>query len=123
MGRGAKMRVAARRLRRLRVFRPLLDREWADELRDELRWAAQGLGELRELEVLIARLEERMAALPDDAVPEDPTMTVLGRDESGRRPALDAACSADRRTLHRRSERLVAAAAKPASTEPPLRRW
>ena len=51
------MRVAARRLRSgLRVFRPLLDREWADELRDELRWAGQGLGELRELEVLIARL-------------------------------------------------------------------
>ena len=114
-----KMRVAARRLRSgLRVFRPLLDREWADELRDELRWAAQGLGELRELEVLIARLEERMAALPDDAVPEDPTMTILGRTRERQKEArarVAVLLSSDRYIdLH---ERLVAAAAKPASTE------
>jgi CHAD domain-containing protein len=114
-----KMRVAARRLRSgLRVFRPLLDREWADELRDELRWAAQGLGELRELDVLIARLEERMAALPDDAVPEDPTMTVLGRTRERQKEArarVAVLLSSDRYIdLH---ERLVVAAAKPAFTE------
>ncbi|HET6755219.1 MAG TPA: CYTH and CHAD domain-containing protein [Jiangellaceae bacterium] len=114
-----KMRVAARRLRSgLRVFRPLLDREWADELRDELRWAAQGLGELRELDVLIARLEERMAALPDDAVPEDPTVTVLGRTRERQKEArarVAVLLSSDRYIdLH---ERLVVAAAKPAFTE------
>ena len=114
-----KMRVAARRLRSgLRVFRPLLDREWADELRVELRWAAQGLGELRELEVLIARLDERMAALPDDAVPEDPTMTILGGTRERQKEArarVAVLLSSDRYIdLH---ERLVAAAAKPASTE------
>jgi inorganic triphosphatase YgiF len=114
-----KMRVAARRLRSgLRVFRPLLDREWADELRDELRWAARGLGDLRELDVLIARLEEQMAALPDDAVPDDPSTTVLGRTREQRNEAqarVAVLLSSDRYIdLH---ERLVAAAAKPPATE------
>jgi CHAD domain-containing protein len=114
-----KMRVAARRLRSgLRVLRPLLDREWADDLRDELKWAAQSLGELRELDVLIARLDDRMAALPEGAVPEDPATTVLGptreqRDDA--RARVGVLLSADRfLDLH---ERLVAAAAKPPVTE------
>jgi CHAD domain-containing protein len=114
-----KMRVAARRLRSgLRVFRPLLDREWADELRDELKWAAKSLGELRELDVLIARLEERMAALPDSAVPEDPATKVLGRireQQAEARARVSVVISSDRFVdLH---ERLVGAAAKPPTTE------
>jgi CHAD domain-containing protein len=114
-----KMRVAARRMRSgLRVFRPLLDRAWADELRDELKWAANSLGELRELEVLIARLEDRIAALPEDTVPEDPASTVLGRTREQRdaaRTRVSVLLSSDRfLDLH---ERLVAAAAKPAATE------
>ncbi|HEU0214388.1 MAG TPA: CYTH and CHAD domain-containing protein [Jiangellaceae bacterium] len=61
-----RMRVAARRLRSgLRVFRPLLDREWADALRGELAWLARGLGSLRELEVLSDRLRDRVNDLPD----------------------------------------------------------
>ncbi len=114
-----KMRVATRRLRSgLRVFRPLLDRAWADELRDELRWAGKGLGELRELDVLIVRLDDRMAALPDDAVPEDPATTMLGRIREQRNDAqarVHVLLSSDRYIdLH---ERLVAAAAKPPTTE------
>jgi CHAD domain-containing protein len=114
-----KMRVAARRLRSgLRVFRPLLDREWADDLCDGLKWAAQSLGELRELDVLIARLDDRLTALPEDAVPEDPGTTVLGptreqRDDA--RARVGVLLSSDRYLdLH---ERLVAAAAKPLTTE------
>jgi CHAD domain-containing protein len=114
-----KMRVAARRLRSgLRVFRPLLDREWADELRAELRWTARSLGELRELDVLIARLEDRMAALPDEAVPDDPAMTVLGRTREQRNEArarVTVLLTSDRYVdLH---ERLVAATAEPPATE------
>lgn len=62
-----KLRVAARRLRSgLRVFRPLLDREWADALRAELRWVASGLARSRDTEVLLSRLEpgRPMAAEP-----------------------------------------------------------
>jgi CHAD domain-containing protein len=62
-----QMRVATRRLRSgLRVFRPLLDRTWADELRDELGWVAGALGGYRDREVLLARLDEHAGELPAD---------------------------------------------------------
>ncbi|ROP27235.1 CHAD domain-containing protein [Pseudokineococcus lusitanus] len=60
-----QVRVAARRLRSgLRAFRPLLDRGWADDLRAELGWLAGELGRARDAEVLAARLEDDLAALP-----------------------------------------------------------
>jgi inorganic triphosphatase YgiF len=48
-----QVRVAARRLRSgLRVFRPLLEAEWADNLRVELAWAATSLGEARDADLV-----------------------------------------------------------------------
>lgn len=53
-----QMRVSARRLRSgLKVFRPLVDEDWAGRLRDELGWMASGLGEARDTEVLQERLD------------------------------------------------------------------
>jgi CHAD domain-containing protein len=64
-----KMRVATRRLRSaLRTFRPLLDREQTDPLRDELRWLAGTLGGARDAEVLHARLRALLAEQPDELV-------------------------------------------------------
>ena len=61
-----QMRVSARRLRSgLRVFRPLLDREWADGLRAELAWIANELGASRDREVLMVRLDDALQWLPD----------------------------------------------------------
>ena len=60
-----KMRVATRRLRSaLQTFRPLLDRERTDPLREELRWLAGVLGEVRDTEVMHARLRALVAAEP-----------------------------------------------------------
>ena len=60
-----QMRVACRRLRSgLQVFRPLVDREWADRLRAELAWAAGSLGVARDTEVLQERLDRDARALP-----------------------------------------------------------
>ncbi|MEO8898404.1 MAG: CHAD domain-containing protein, partial [Candidatus Dormibacter sp.] len=69
-----KLRVALRRLRSdLQTFAPLLDGEWANELRDRLGGLAGRLGTVRDAEVLSARLVElaslltevdRAAALP-----------------------------------------------------------
>jgi CHAD domain-containing protein len=51
------MRVAVRRLRAvLRTARPMLDRAWVDQLRDELDVFGQLLGAVRDLDVLIERL-------------------------------------------------------------------
>ena len=64
-----KMRVATRRLRSaLATFRPLLERERTDPLRDELRWLAGVLGAARDAEVMHARLRKLVAAEPDDLV-------------------------------------------------------
>lgn len=57
-------RVATRRLRSdLRTFAALVDPEWADGLRDELRWLAVRLGAVRDADVLLDRLREKVARL------------------------------------------------------------
>jgi inorganic triphosphatase YgiF len=51
-------RTAVRRLRAtLKLFGPYLDTAWAKGLRRELRWLAGPLGEARDAEVALARLE------------------------------------------------------------------
>ena len=68
------MRVATRRLRAfLRAGRPLLDADWAEALRLELRWLGGVLGPVRDLDVLVDHLR-------DDAHALDPgERRVLGR--------------------------------------------
>jgi CHAD domain-containing protein len=51
------MRVGTRRLRSdLRTFRKLLDPEWVRAMRAELKWLGAALGDVRDLDVLLARL-------------------------------------------------------------------
>jgi CHAD domain-containing protein len=60
-----KMRVAVRRLRAfLRVSRPILDREWANELRAELKWLGQALGAVRDHDVLLTHVRAEAETLP-----------------------------------------------------------
>jgi CHAD domain-containing protein len=59
-------RVAIRRLRALlRVGRPMLDRQWADGLRHALKPAGDALAQVRDLDVLLADVEQRAADLED----------------------------------------------------------
>ena len=59
-------RVGTRRLRSdLRTFSTLLDEEWLASLRDELRWLAGALGQVRDDDVLIERLRRQAATLPE----------------------------------------------------------
>ncbi len=59
-----QMRVATRQLRAvLRAARPLLVPEWADSLRDELRWLGRVLGPARDLDVQLAYFREESTAL------------------------------------------------------------
>jgi CHAD domain-containing protein len=54
-----QMRVGTRRLRSdLRTFRKLLDPEWVRTIRAELKWLGAALGDVRDLDVLLARLHE-----------------------------------------------------------------
>jgi CHAD domain-containing protein len=59
-------RVASRRIRStLRTFSSVLEPEWTARLRDELRWLADQLGEVRDADVLLARLEAGLAGVPE----------------------------------------------------------
>jgi CHAD domain-containing protein len=62
-----RARVATRRLRsQLRTFRTLLDAEWANALREDLRWLGAGLGSVRDRQVMAQRLRSRTNALVED---------------------------------------------------------
>ncbi len=107
-------RVATRRLRSdLRTFRPLLDAEWVESLRDELRWLGGELGAVRDREVLHARLEAHAARLPDDdTVASKELVDLLVTEENAARASLLEAIRADRYVAL--LERLIQAANEPA---------
>jgi len=64
-----QMRVATRRLRSaLATYRPLLDRERTDPVRQELKWLGQVLGRPRDTEVLHWRLRDLVATQPGELV-------------------------------------------------------
>jgi CHAD domain-containing protein len=59
-----QLRVATRRARAfLRVARPLVDREWAEELRAELAWLGSALGPARDADVQLEQFRAEVAAL------------------------------------------------------------
>ena len=77
-----QLRVATRRARSaLRTARPLLDTEWAEDLRAELKWLGGELSPARDLDVLLAHLE------PDAAELGKPATNVVRQLESERRRA------------------------------------
>ena len=64
-----QMRVLARRLRStLATYRPLLDAEVTDPMREELRWVAGVLGDARDAEVLRRRLLRQLDEEPPELV-------------------------------------------------------
>jgi CHAD domain-containing protein len=95
-----QMRVGCRRLRSdLRTFRPLLDPQWADNLRAGAGWLAEVLGAARDAEVLRTRLHRTAAA--DPVAPIDPAaLARFDADLTARHEdalqALDEALASDR---------------------------
>jgi CHAD domain-containing protein len=62
-----RARVATRRLRsQLRTFGTMLDTEWANALREDLRWLGAGLGSVRDRQVMAQRVRSRTGALTED---------------------------------------------------------
>ncbi len=90
-----RMRVATRRFRSaLATYRPWLrGRRW-DEVRLELRWMGADLGRARDAEVLHARLEQDIGALPDELV-VGPVVARVDRQLRARQATALAALRAD----------------------------
>jgi CHAD domain-containing protein len=86
-------RVATRRLRSdLRTFRSVLDEEWSESLRAELKWLGGLLGAVRDTEVLLDRLERRLSELPASDADDGKQLldSLAERRELERRELLDA---------------------------------
>ena len=109
-------RVGTRRLRSdLRTFRPLLAVDWAEELRNELKWAADALGAVRDADVLTGRLRAQAAELPEvDAAGFAPVLRRLADEREAARVALLDAMASDRYVAL--LDRLVEAATAPQLT-------
>jgi CHAD domain-containing protein len=107
-------RVATRRIRStLRTFSSLLDEAWTDRLRDDLKWLANLLGEVRDTDVLLERFSEHLAALPaEDAKPGRRLLDRLSDQRDQARRRLLGGMSSDK--YAQLLEDLVAAAAAPA---------
>ena len=107
-------RVATRRVRStLRTFSSLLDEEWTDRLRDDLKWLANLLGDVRDTDVLLERFSDHMAALPaEDAKPGRRLLEQLTTQRDQARRRLLGGMASDK--YARLLDDLVAAAAAPA---------
>ncbi|HET9771999.1 MAG TPA: CYTH and CHAD domain-containing protein [Acidimicrobiia bacterium] len=83
-------RVGTRRLRSdLRTFRPLLEPEWVAGLREEAGWYAALLGDVRDTEVLMERLEVQARLLPkEDGAGVRPIVRRLARERQSARVRL-----------------------------------
>ncbi|MGH2701358.1 MAG: CHAD domain-containing protein [Actinomycetota bacterium] len=72
-----QMRVAARRMRSdLRTFGPLVEEGWAESLVVELKWVADALGEVRDLDVMQGRLRKAGGGMEDSLGPLFESMDV-----------------------------------------------
>lgn len=91
-------RVATRRLRSdLRTYVELLDPDWALPLRDELRWLADLLGEVRDADVLDMRLRRQLDGLRrPDRVVGSALLERLAAERSAARDRLLAALGSER---------------------------
>lgn len=109
-----RARVATRRLRsQLRTFRGLVDPDWADSLREELRWVADGLGQVRDRQVMAQRLRDHAGALAEsDAAALSELAGQLEAESSEARGRLVLDMRSDRYV--ELLERLVEAARTPA---------
>jgi CHAD domain-containing protein len=107
-------RVATRRLRStLRTFSSLLDPEWTDRLRDELKWLADLLGQVRDTDVLLERFSGHLAALPAADARLGPRLLAgLAEQRDSARRRLLRAMDTDRYAVL--LDDLVAATAAPA---------
>jgi CHAD domain-containing protein len=91
------MRVATRRLRAfVRAGRELLDPEWAEPVREELRWLGGVLGPVRDLDVLIEHLTTEVESLGEEEPAGRALLRALGRERRTARRRMLKALGSDR---------------------------
>jgi CHAD domain-containing protein len=93
-----KFRVAVRRLRAvLRAARPILDRAWTDQLRDELAWLGKALGAVRDHDVLLEHVRAQAPTMsPDEQAPLERLAEAIETQREGTRGELLEVLSSQR---------------------------
>jgi CHAD domain-containing protein len=127
-----RLRTSTRRLRsELRTLESLVDRRWHEQLNGELKWLAGLLGNVRDVDILLARLRKAAAKLDRDGTKSgalEPLFAALEARRVSAAKALGEALESDRyrrllAALDRAAERpaLEDAAWEPCRTVlPPL---
>jgi CHAD domain-containing protein len=113
-----QMRVAIRRLRALlRAAQPMLVVDWAEHLREELRWLATVLGKVRDFDVLLAHVRDQRTDLSSSQRRGlKGVIDALERERAVHRAALLTALHDDRYLAL--LERIEAAAHSPVVADP-----
>ncbi|MCU1378092.1 MAG: hypothetical protein JWN29_1075 [Acidimicrobiales bacterium] len=108
-------RVATRRLRSdLRTYRELLDEEWVAPLRTDLKWLADALGEVRDADVLLTRLQRQLQTLRrPERVVGSALVELLDQQRSAARQRLLDVLGSERYLIL--LDRVVEASADPAT--------
>lgn len=108
-----KSRVATRRMRsQLKSFSVAIDDTWLQGVRSDLGWLADGLGAVRDADVMILRIRRCVAELP--SADQETADMVVGRLETARGEAAEEVRSMLRDSRCRSLvERLQAAASDP----------
>jgi CHAD domain-containing protein len=93
-----RARVGTRRLRSdLQTLRPVLDRDWVDRTRHELRWLATALGEVRDADVLLVELRKQASQLAEiDRVAAGELIGELSLERQGAHDRLQTVLDSDR---------------------------
>jgi CHAD domain-containing protein len=109
-------RVATRRLRSdLKTFAPMLDRDWADGLREELTWAGEMLGDVRDADILAERVSLQLRQIAGAGGNSRRLLRQLSARRRSARARLLTAVRSDRYVAL--VERLVGAAQAPSLAE------
>ena len=112
-----RLRTTTRRLRsELRALESFADHEWRKHLEEELRWLARRLGDVRDMDILLARLKKSAAAMQQGSASEVALAPLFAKYQARRAQAAWSLSNA----LHSDRYRGLLALLEQAALEPPV---
>jgi CHAD domain-containing protein len=112
-----RLRTTTRRLRsELRALENFVDQEWRERIEEELKWLARRLGDIRDMDILLARLKKAAAKREEGHASEAVLAPLFAKFQSRRAQAAWSLSDA----LHSDRYRGLLASLEQAGLEPPL---
>jgi CHAD domain-containing protein len=112
-----RLRTTTRRLRsELRTLKSFVELHWREHLEEELKWLARRLGDVRDMDILLARLKKAAAKTEEGDASESALEPMFAKFQSRRSQAAWSLSEA----MHCDRYRSLLAALEQAGLEPPL---